>query len=135
MSTPTVIEGVIPLGRRGHADHPVPPARVPRIARLLALAWHVEGLVRSGAVSSYAVAAKLSHVSRARMSQIVALLHLAPDLQEQLLFLQRPARGRTVPVLRQVLHVAAALDWDEQRRRWRRLQRANRQHRPTMADT
>ena len=69
------------------------------------------------------------------MSQILALLNLAPDLQEQLLFLQRPSRGRTVPVLRQLLHVAAALDWDEQRRRWRRLQRANRQRRPTMADT
>ena len=123
MSTPTVIEGVIPLGRRGHADHPVPPARVPRIARLLALAWHVEGLVRSGTLSSYAAAARLGHVSRARMSQIVSLLHLAPDLQEHLLFLQRPARGRQALVLRQVLTVAAALDWQEQRRRWRRLRR------------
>ena len=124
MSTPTVIEGVIPLGRRGHADHPVPPARVPRIARLLALAWHVEGLVRSGTLSSYAVAAKLGHVSRARLSQILSLLNLAPDLQEHLLFLQRPARGRQALTLRQVLHVAAALDWAEQRRCWRKLRRA-----------
>jgi hypothetical protein len=69
------------------------------------------------------------------MSQIVALVNLAPDLQEQLLFLQRPARGRTARVLRQVLHVAAALDWDEQRRRWRRQQRANRQRLPTTPDT
>jgi hypothetical protein len=124
VNTPIVIEGVIPLGRRRHADHPVPPARVPRIARLLALAWHVEGLVRSGAVSSYAVAAKLGHVSRARLSQILSLLNLAPDLQERLLFLQLPARGRRALTLRQVLHVAAALDWAEQRRRWRKLRRA-----------
>ena len=124
MNTPIVIEGVIPLGRRRHAGHPVPPAPVPRIARLLALAWHVEGLVRSGAVSSYAVAAKLGHVSRARMSQIVSLLNLAPDLQEHLLFLQRPARGRQALTLRQVLNVAATLDWQEQRLRWRKLRRA-----------
>jgi hypothetical protein len=101
----------------------------------VALARHIDDLVRSGTVCSYAAAARLGRVSRARMSQILALLHLAPDLQEQLLFVQRPARGRTAPVLRQVLHVAAALDWDEQRRRWRRLQRANRQRRPTTLDT
>src|SRR5215472_1040454 len=52
-----------------------------------------------------------------------------PDIQEQLLFLEHPGRGRPAPVLRQVLTVAAALDWDEQRRRWRKLQRATRQYR------
>ena len=100
------------------------PARIPRIARLMALARHVEELVRSGTVESYAVAARLGRVSRARLSQILGLLNLAPDLQEQLLFLEHPVRGRSMPVLRQVLIVAAALDWDEQRRRWRRLRRA-----------
>ena len=136
MSTPIVIEGIIPLRRRGcaarseangacsPASHCVPSSRVPRLARLLALAWHVEGLVRSGTISSYAAAARLGHVSRARMSQILNLLNLAPDLQEQLLFLQRPARGRQSLTLRHVLTVVAALDWHEQRRRWRKLRRA-----------
>jgi hypothetical protein len=135
MNTPIVIEGTIPLGRgraarleaNGAASgstHFVTSPRVPRIARLLALAWHVEGLVRSGTVASYASAARLGHVSRARMSQILSLLNLAPDLQEQLLFLQRPARGRQALALRQVLTVAAVLDWHEQRRRWRKLRRA-----------
>jgi hypothetical protein len=132
VSTSILIEGVIPLGRRGSAARPeasgaaqsVPSARAPRIARLLALAWHVEELVRSGTVSSYAAAARLGHVSRARLSQILSLLNLAPDLQEQLLFLQHPARGRQAPALRHVLNVAAALDWPEQRRRWRKLRRA-----------
>ena len=136
MSTPVVIEGTfarIRPGRAGCRDEPnegpasagsVASVRVPRIARLLALAWHIDGLVRSGALASYAAAARLGHVRRARRSQILSLLQLAPDLQEQLLFLQRPARGRVVLTLRQVLHVAAALDWPEQRRRWRHLRRA-----------
>jgi hypothetical protein len=136
VNTPIVLKGTILLRRRRRVESPeanaadvagTPSAsssRVPRIARLLALAWYVEGLVRSGTVSSYAVAAKLGHVSRARMSQIVSLLHLAPDLQEHLLFLPRPARGRQELTLRQVLTVAAALDWPEQRRRWRKLRRA-----------
>ena len=145
MNTSTIIRGTLPLRRRGSAPEHDPMSatettkasspRIPRIARLVALARHIDDLVRSGTVCSYAAAARLGHVTRARMSQIVALLNLAPDLQEQLLFLQRPARGHTAPVLRQVLQVAAALDWDEQRRRWRRLQRANRQHRPTMSNT
>jgi hypothetical protein len=37
--------------------------------------------------------------SRARMSQMLGLLNLAPVLQEQLLFLEPLARGRQVPVL------------------------------------
>jgi hypothetical protein len=135
MSTPIVIEGTILLGRCGRVSRPEangaasesthsqPSSPVPRIARLLALAWHVEELVRSGTISSYAAAARLGHVSRARLSQILSLLNLAPDLQEQLLFLQRPARGRQSLVLRHVLTVAAALDWHEQRRCWRRLRR------------
>jgi hypothetical protein len=76
MSTPIVLEGIIPLKRRRGietpeanrpASPPTPSCHVPRIARLLALAWHVEGLVRAGTVASYAVAARLGHVSRARV--------------------------------------------------------------------
>ena len=139
MNAPIKIEGTIPIRRRRHGTGPeeneagpassLPPSRTPRIARLMALARHVEELVRSGALDSYAAAARLGHVSRARMSQILSLLNLAPDLQEQLLFLPHPARGRAAPVLRHVLQVAAALDWNEQRRRWRQLRRANRQRR------
>ena len=133
MSPPLVIEGTVALGRRRRAGRreendagpasaaSVPSARVPRLARLLALAWHIDGLVRSGTLASYAAAARLGHVSRARLSQILSLLNLAPDLQEHLLFLQCPRRGRAPLTLRQLVRVAAALDWPEQRRRWRQL--------------
>jgi hypothetical protein len=136
MSLPNVIECTIAFGRRRldaskerTGDGPAPPAmepssRVPRIARRMALALHVEALVRDGTVSSYADVARLGHVSRARVCQILSLLQLAPDLQEQLLFLPRPAHGRDPLPFRQVLAIAAVLDWDEQRRRWRKLQRA-----------
>jgi hypothetical protein len=145
MSMPSTIEGTIPLGRRQRAarreengagsaaTESLTSSRVPRIARLMALAWHIEGLVRSGTVSSYAAAARLGHISRARLSQILSLLNLAPDLQEQLLFLARPGRGRAPLVLRHVLTVAAALDWHEQRRRWRQLLRASKKRQSTVS--
>jgi hypothetical protein len=51
-------------------------------------------LVRRGEVADYAELANVGRVSRARISQIMSLLSLAPDLQEQVLFLPRTERGR-----------------------------------------
>ena len=92
--------------------------RVPRIARLMALALRFEQLVRSGAVRDYAELARLGQVSRARITQIMSLLHLAPDLQEQILFLPRIHKGRDPIHLDHIQRLAAILDWHTQRRRW-----------------
>ena len=60
----------------------VPRGRVPRVSRLLALAFRLDELVRAGVVADYATLAELAHVSRARISQILNLLILAPDNPE-----------------------------------------------------
>jgi hypothetical protein len=96
--------------------------RVPRIARLMALALRFERLVREGAVGDYAELATLGHVNRARITQIMNLLHLAPDLQEQLLFLAPVKTGRDPISLEQLLPLTAILDWRTQRRRWKEMQ-------------
>jgi hypothetical protein len=62
-------------------------------------------------------------VTPARVSQVMGLLHLAPDLQEQLLFLPRTQRGRDTITLRQLLPIAAVPDWSRQRRLWAALAR------------
>jgi hypothetical protein len=59
--------------------------RVPRVARVLALAHHWQGLIRSGAVRDQADLARLVGVSRARVTQIMSLLWLAPHIQEAVL--------------------------------------------------
>ena len=136
MSESLVLEGSLGIRRRGqagaqprHADagpaasaSPA-AARVPRIARLMALALRLEALVQEGTVRSYAELARLGHVSRARLSQVLSLLSLAPDLQEELLFWERPQRGREALSLHRILPLTAVLDWQEQRRRWRKLRR------------
>src|SRR5262249_30095658 len=86
----------------------VAPGRVPRVARLLALAHRFEALLRVGEVASYAELARLGHVTPARISQVMNLLHLAPDLQEQLLFL-RTERGRDAVTLAELQPIAATL--------------------------
>jgi hypothetical protein len=103
-------------------EPPTPTAgRVPRVARLLALAHRLERLVRRGVVKDYAETARLGHVTRARISQIMSLLYLAPDIQETILFLPRVERGGDPVVLHELLPIAAAADWAKQRRLWRRL--------------
>jgi hypothetical protein len=100
---------------------PVPPGRVPRVARLMALALRIEELVRTGQVASYSALASVGHVTRARISQITSLLHLAPDLQEALLFLPPTVRGRDPIILADLMPLAACIDWRKQRRLWRKL--------------
>jgi hypothetical protein len=81
----------------------------------MALAIRFEALVRSGAVADYAALAELGHVSRARVTQIMNLLCLAPDIQEQILFLPRTERGRDPIILADLLQIASHLDWRRQR--------------------
>jgi hypothetical protein len=91
------------------------------VARLLALAHRFEGLLRQGVIDDQADLARLGQVSRARVSQIMTLLHLAPDIQEEILFLRPTTRGRDPIRLRHLLPVAQVLDWRQQRWLWRRL--------------
>jgi hypothetical protein len=119
-----------PIGRCGRKElrpggekAALPPGRVPRVSRLMALALRLDALVRSGQLGSYCELAALGHVTRARISQIVNLINLAPDIQEALLFLPPTLHGRDPIILADVQPIAAAHDWRKQRRLWRQLVR------------
>ena len=90
-----------------------PQERPHRIARILALAHRLDELVRSGAVRDHGELARLGHVSPARICQFMTLLHLAPAIQEYLLFLTTVEKMPiTEPVLRKI---AREPRWDRQR--------------------
>jgi hypothetical protein len=98
-----------------------PVGRLPRVARLMALAIKSEGLIRAGVVQDYADLARLARVSRARVTQIMNLLNLAPDIQEELLHLQPQINRRDMVHERGLRAVAELVDWDAQRKlahRW-----------------
>ena len=95
-----------------------PLGRVPRLSRLMALAIHMDALLQQGIVSDHADLAALAHVRRARLTQIMNLLLLAPDIQEEILFLQRNRGGRDVIAEPSVRHVTAIVDWGKQRNAW-----------------
>jgi hypothetical protein len=105
-------------------EAPVPtcaPGRVPRVAKLLALAHRFEAMLREGVVSSYAELAQLGQVTPARVSQVLALLGLASDIQEAILFLPRTVRGRDPLQMYDLLPLTMVLDWKMQRRLWTQL--------------
>jgi hypothetical protein len=98
-----------------------PRGGVPRVARLLALALRMEELIGTGQIASYSALASLGHVTPARVCQIMNLLYLAPDIQEQVLFLPRTECGRDPIILADLQPIAAVPDWGKQRRLWRQL--------------
>ena len=79
--------------RQGDPPPEAPHGRVPRVTKLMALAIRLDGLIRDGVVTDQAELARLGRVSRARLTQIMNLLWLAPDIQEAILFLPAPKRA------------------------------------------
>lgn len=104
-------------------DQSATPGRVPRVARLMALAIRFDSLIRTGAVSTQAELAEVGHVTRARVTQIMNLLHLAPDIQEAVLHLPQVANGRDPITEHELRKVTSLVEWSAQRRAWLDLPR------------
>jgi hypothetical protein len=87
----------------------------------MALAVQFQDMIQRGDVRDYADLARLGCLTRERMSQIMELIWLAPDIQREIL--EFPPRSATrfpiseVAVRRIVVH----LDWMKQRELWRKL--------------
>jgi len=103
--------------RRPKSKKKEPPAP-PRVARLLALAHHFDDMIREGVLRDQAELARLCRVTRARITQIMNLLYLAPDIQEAILFLTA-VKEHPGPTLCQLQPLTGEVGWAQQRARWR----------------
>jgi len=95
--------------------------RVPKLARLMALAIRFDDVIRKVAVKDFAELARVGHVTRARVTQIMNLLNLAPDIQEQIIFMPLVMEGHDPIKEWQVRPVAAEPLWKRQRKMWKTL--------------
>ena len=105
---------------RGPQTGIIPPQtaerdRPPRVTCLLALAHRFEALVQSGEVNDYADLARVGRVSRARVSQILKLLTLAPSIQEYILWLPPRVAGKEGITERDLRGIVSEPRWDRQR--------------------
>ena len=92
--------------------------RLPRITQVLAMALQFQELIDRGEIRRHADLARLGCVSRERISQMMVLTWLAPDIQEAILRLPQMPGGR-FPVIEGTLRKLARLPmWDDQRQQW-----------------
>ncbi|MFL6417658.1 MAG: recombinase zinc beta ribbon domain-containing protein, partial [Bryobacteraceae bacterium] len=101
------------------ANNEVPLGRTPQVSRLLALAIKFQGLVSDGTVRTYRELAAVGHVSRPRLSQIMKLAQLAPEIQEKLLFLPPTLQGPDRVFERHLRFLASVVDWEQQKELFR----------------
>ena len=98
-------------------------AKLPRITQVLALAIHLQELIRTGEARDYAELGRLTCLCRERVSQIMRLNYLAPDIQIELLYL--PPSGGRFPISETAMRlIASSLSWEKQRERWSQLKTA-----------
>ncbi|MDP1826613.1 MAG: hypothetical protein Q8L48_25305 [Archangium sp.] len=95
-----------------------PPTRRPaHVARMLALAHHLQRAIDEGLVADRAAVARRLGMTRARVTQLLDLLLLAPDLQA--LVLQLEAVDGVEPLSEKTVgKVARIRPWGQQRREW-----------------
>jgi hypothetical protein len=108
-----IVEGAAPSDESKSALE-----RIPRISRYMALAIHFEDLIRQGVVTDYADLARLGHVTRARVTQIMNLRLLAPEIQEELLLGEKNCDDRTPIQLKSLQFIATVFSWRTQRKLW-----------------
>ena len=110
------------LRPRCKKEAPKPPiverGKLPRIAEVLALAIQFDDMIRRGVARDHADLARLGCISQERISQIMRLIWLAPDIQQEILTLPRTPRGRFHVGEVALRQIASKMLWSEQRRIW-----------------
>lgn len=109
---------------------PAPPPRAPtrrhaHVAKMLALAHHLAAAIERGLVADQAAVARKLGLTRARITQLLDLTLIAPDLQAQILALEA-VDGREPIRERQLRSVLAAGLWPQQRAVWSRIAESTR---------
>lgn len=88
--------------------------RVPRVTKLMASAIKFDQMLRDGTVKDQAETARLGFVTRARVTQIMNLLNLAPNIQESLPTLDHVEAGKDELTERHIRRIVERLHWRNQ---------------------
>ncbi len=100
-----------------------PKPKPPHITRLLALAIRLEHLLATGVLKDQADIARTASISRARVTQILNLTNLAPDIQEEIIDLEPTTKTRHRLQEEAVRKIATDPNWSKQRKAWKNLKR------------
>lgn len=95
--------------------------RLPRVSQVMALAIQFQDMIQRGESRDYADLSRLGCLTRERMSQIMELIWLAPDIQQEILEFPPTTKPRFPVSEVAVRRIAARLDWKDQRDAWLNL--------------
>jgi len=96
-----------------------PAGRIQRVSRVMALAIQCDQLIRDGMMKNQSELAHYAQVTTARMTHIMWLTNLAPEIQEAILFLPRVESGPDTVKEIEVRRIAQEMHWGVQRGMWR----------------
>jgi hypothetical protein len=100
--------------------------RLPRVTQVLALAIQFQDMIQRREARDYADLARLGGLTRERMSQIMELVWLAPDIQKEILEFPPTLTARFPISEVAARRIAGDLSWEEQQELWRELKRIRR---------
>ena len=115
-----------PPGEKGRSDAQASgDGRLPRVTQVVALAIQFQDMLQRKEARDYADLARLGCLTRERMSQIMELIWLAPDIQREILEF-KPTHTTRFPISElAVRRIAGDLAWNAQRVAWQNLKQAN----------
>ena len=104
------VVGAIPLRRR--KANPPGASKTPRVVELIRKAIEWQALLESGETSSQAAIARQEGITRARVTQVMGLLRLAPEIREHILCLPNMVRRPAITerALRPIAMIVNAAD-------------------------
>ncbi|MBZ5640609.1 MAG: hypothetical protein LAO51_17875 [Acidobacteriia bacterium] len=122
MTAQATVSYTVDFGRPPRTE-PAPerPGGVLRVARLLALAHQIDAKIRAGEYDDLTDAARKMGITRTRITQIVNLTMLAPEIQAAILAWPATTEGRDPVSERSLRAIVAEVVWSQQRERWKTL--------------
>lgn len=91
----------------------------PRLRQSLILAYQIDQIIADGQAKDFTQAAQWLNMTKARLSQIMGLINLAPAIQEEILLTDSPKIRKAS--VQQILPIAAESDWNRQITLWKAL--------------
>ncbi len=99
---------------------PAKKPKTPRVVELLQMAIEWQRQLDAGEVDTQAEIARRESITRARVTQVMAMLRLAPEIQEHILCMSDTVRRPAISE-RALRPIAQIEDWDEQKLRFQDL--------------
>ena len=94
---------------------------VPRVKRLLALAYHYDKILAENPNISQNKLASLLPITRARLTQILNLNFLSNHIKSEIMDMPNTFKGKDRISTKIVVKISQELEWDVQNEKWERM--------------